>query len=411
MVKIQTILSLLFCLGLVSCQEKVTIESILKEAIESTNKIETISGELSFNFGSPSPESDMSMTKYKGSFSLKKVKSDSLAGWYLISNMEDLLNDISYQAFYSGESLIYFMNQDSTIQKEPGQDTKFTFSYSTINNELMGSLTVYLDKLTSPDSVFNQKNDSWLIGNVTLLRDTMIDDLDCYLIQNEKQGTTLKFNATYSNKEIIAIDKETHFPVYLKTHFQRAVDGKSQIDQICSYQIRELVINRPIDNKTFKFNQTIGKKKKSIPEKNELKSGDYIPSLKVLKLNGDSISLHSLKGQVSILEFGYIGCGNCTLASNELKKSYHLFKGKTNVKFYYFNTIDKPHRIREFVKKENIPFETIIGNEIVENSFGLSYYPRIFIVNKDLKITKVFNGYSGVNMGNEINEEIKKIMK
>ena len=411
MMKIQMILSVLFCLVLVSCQEKETIESILEKAIESTYKIETLSGELSFNFGSPSPESDMSTTKYKGNFSLKKVESDSLVGWYLLSQMEDLLNGMNYQAFYNGDSLIYFLNQDSTIQKKPGRDAKFTFSYSTINQKLIGSLTDYLDKLILPDSVFNKKERSWLIGKIHQLHDTIIGESNCYLIQNEKYGTTPKFNAVYSNKEIIAIDKKTHFPIYIKTHFKRAIDGKPQIDQVCSYQISELLINKPIDNNIFRFNQTIAKKKKRTPEKNELKSEDHLPNLKVFKLNGDSVSLSSLKGQISIFEFGYIGCGNCALASNELKKSYNLFKGKTNVKFYYVNTIDKTDRIREFVKEENIPFETLTGNESVENSFGLNSYPRIYIVDHDLKITKVFRGYSGIEMGNKITDEINKIMK
>ena len=409
--KIPTVLVMIFCFGLYSCQEKETAESILTKAIESTNEMETLYGELSFNFGSPSPGADMSTTKYNGNFFLKRVESDSIVGWYLAANMKDLLNEMSYQSYYSGESLIYFVTKDSTIQEQTLQAVKSTFTYGTINKKLIGSLTSYLDKLTLPDSSFAKKEGSWLIGDVSILSDTLIDNFNCYLIQNKKKGTTPKFNATYSNEEIIAIDKKILFPVYLRTHFKRHVDGKPQIDQVCSYQISELSIDKPIDDKIFKFNKSIAKKRKSTPEKKELLLGDYIPNLKVLRLNGDSISLSSLKGQISILEFGYIGCGSCVLASNELKKSYTLFKDNANVKFYYLNTIDKIGRVREFVKKENIPFETLIGNEEVENSFGFNRYPRIVIVNHNLKIVKIFSGYSGTEMGNAITDEINKILK
>ncbi len=397
--------------GLISCQKNESLEDILTNAAESIKEIESLNGNLHFVFGSPSPNSNMSITEYSGNFKLKKIVSDSIIGWYLTSKMEDQLNDMSYQSFYSGDSLLYYIFKDSTVQKESGNITKSTLTYSTIHKTLIGKLTSYLDKQTLSDSIFTKKDGSWLIGEISMLRDTLIDEIECYLIKNKKHGTTPKFNAVYWNEELIAVDKKTFFPVYLRTHFKRNVDDEAQIDQICSYQIDSLAINEPIEDNVFEFSQAVESKRKVTKEMQSLKLGDCIPDIKVLKLNKDTLLLSSLKGQISILDFGYIGCGNCLLASNELKKTYEHFKNNDKVRFYYVNPVDKFERVKEYSKKENMPFETLIGNEVVESSFGLSAYPKIFIVDQNLNVARIFSGYSGTKMGQEIINEINKLKK
>jgi len=196
------------------------------------------------------------------------------------------------------------------------------------------------------------------------------------------------------------------------THFKNEDNGEIETDQICSYQLNKLSINRPVSDEIFTFKPKDGIYTDRIEtNKIELKQGDYFPNLDLLSINEDAIPLSSLKGQISILEFGYIGCGPCLLAANELKKSYKTFKDNDKVKFYYINPRDKISLINEYTKKENVAFEILIGNERTVNAFGIDSYPRIFIIDHDLKIAKIFIGYSGLNMGNEITEEILKIMR
>ncbi|MCK9638758.1 MAG: TlpA family protein disulfide reductase [Prolixibacteraceae bacterium] len=387
------------------------MENILSKSLKSIKQTETLSGELSFNIGSPTPNSDLLTTSYLDKFYLKRAKNDSVIGWNITDNMEDLLNDMSYQSFYNGQQLTYFMKKDSAIVVNPAKQVKSNFTIDIVLNKLIGNVSFYSDRLFLSDSIFNMRQNSWLIGEITLLSDTIIGDIDCFMIQNEKHGDTPKFNAVYSNTERIAIDKNTYFPVYLHTHFKRAVDGEPQIDQACSFQINKLHINEPLSDELFNFNLTEKvNSKHTINEIKELKKGDYLPSLNLLSVNNDLFSLSSLKGQISILEFGYIGCAPCVLVSTELKKSYLNFKDNKKIRFYYINLVDKIERIKEYSKKENIPFEILIGNDNIANALGLKSYPKVIVVDKDTRINKIINGYSGPEMGADINESIYGLM-
>lgn len=405
------LLVLFLSLGLYNCQEKQTVEGVLTKSLKSINQIETINGELSFNIGSPSPNSDLITTSYFGKFYLKRAKNDSVIGWYIADDMEDLLNDLNYQSFYNGIQLTYFMKKDSLIDMHPAQHVKSNFTIDIIVYKLLDKINIYHNKQVLPESAFAAKENSWLIGEITMLPDTNIAGFDCYLIQNKKNGNTLKFNATYSNTERIAIDKKTHFPVYLYTHFVRKVNEELQIDQACSFQIGKLHMNEPLSDELFNFNRTKNANSKSIKNDiKELMQGDLLPNLNLQTVNEDSVSLSSLKGQISILEFGYIGCGPCLLVSNELKKSHSTFKDHKNIKFYYINPIDKIARVKEYSKKENIPFEILIGNDHTINTLGIKSYPTVFIVDQDTRINKIINGYNDSVMSNKLNKSIYSLI-
>lgn len=404
-------LLLLLSFGLYNCQERQTVQSVLTKSLKSINQTETLSGEISFTIGSPSPNSDLLTTWYLDKFYLKRAKNDSIIGWYFTDDMEDLLNDMSYQSFYHGQQLTYVIKKDSTIDVKHAKHVKSNFTIDIILNKLIGNINLYSDRLNLSDSIFYMKQSSWLIGEITILPDTIIGDIYCYMIQNKKHGDTPKFNAVYSNTERIAIDKNTYFPIYLYTHFKRLVDGKLEIDQACSFKISKLHINEPLSDKLFNFNQTEKVNSNHIEKEiKELKQYDYLPNLNLRTVNEDSFSLSSLKGQISILEFGYIGCAPCILVSNELKKSYLKFKDNKKIKFYYINPVDKIERVKEYSKRENIPFEILIGEDNIANALGLKSYPKVMIVDKDTKINKIINGYSGSEMGEEINENIYKLI-
>ena len=397
-------------IGILGCKNIPKPDDVLNTTLFVESGLDKIKGEIEFQFSSPVPNSDFLISHYRSTFFLNREEIDTVIGWFFEAENKDLLGDLSYKSNYDGNCLVYFMIADSTVQVSQPEDVRTSFTYGIVFETVYKTIELYFQKLTMPDSLFNRKPRSWLIGNVAMLSDTIIESKECFLFENIKDGFEVDTAGTYHYREKLAIQKGTFLPVYLETSFLKQENNEPMFDQKCKYIFRNISSDKEVMEDLFDNGKITHSTKNTNTSFVQLSVGDKAPDWNLLSLNGDSIGINSIGKEAIVLEFGYVGCGACLLATEELKKTYHKVQ-YDKVGFYYINPIDNQERSQSYVDKSNIPFTYLLANEEIVSNYGLDSYPKIFIIDQKRRIHKIFNGYSGKNMNNEIHASIMKIMK
>ncbi|MDO5970916.1 TlpA disulfide reductase family protein [Flavivirga aquimarina] len=116
-------------------------------------------------------------------------------------------------------------------------------------------------------------------------------------------------------------------------------------------------------------------------------------------LDGNTVSLSSLKGQVIILDFWATWCGPCKASFPSMQTAVNKYKN-TNVKFLFVDTWEKGDEgvrrknAQDFIKKNNYNFQVLLDNPIKEGSnkffladaYKVSGIPTKIIIGSDGKI-------------------------
>ena len=143
-------------------------------------------------------------------------------------------------------------------------------------------------------------------------------------------------------------------------------------------------------------------------QKVELKKA--APDFALTSLKGQTIKLSDYKGKIVILNFWAKSCPSCRMMIAELVKLYDNYKDK-GVEIIGIN-LDRLNigKIREFSKKENMNYPTVISDyEVIEDYGGISFIPVTFIIDKQMNIEKKFIGYISYEvMESQVNELLSK---
>ena len=130
-------------------------------------------------------------------------------------------------------------------------------------------------------------------------------------------------------------------------------------------------------------------------EKDSCLIGVTAPNFKASTINGHTIELHKLKGQVVFLNFWGTGCGPCVEEIPGFNKLVSHYAGK-KVKFIAIGS-DKVPDLKKFLKTIPFNFLQIAESEkIYEEVFKLSEgIPYAIIIDKFGKIYKMCLGSAG----------------
>ncbi len=205
-------LSILFVLT--SCNDKETASEILQMTINTIDTIETIYYKQDMTRSNPRNINDI-IFRYREMY-FKRLISDSIVGvkghWYMYINDKE---NIIYEDIYDGNKLIRKNNQDSVariydLAKFPDFRRKHFWSHNT----LYGIQYEFKYILDNTDSY-----------SIERLNDTIIDSKDCYQIKvrlKDKMtmpgfAIEIKKNKGSISKSLYFIDKETNYPIRMKS--------------------------------------------------------------------------------------------------------------------------------------------------------------------------------------------------
>lgn len=209
----------------------------------------------------------------------------------------------------------------------------------------------------------------------------------------------------------IWIDKETGLPYKYKRELYGSNSG---IDECSNVKLNTL------PDKNFDLYALVpeGYELVRMGEKNKYDEEPFklvdkpAPDWTAVNMQGDSVSLSSLKGKVMLLNLTGIGCGVCQLAIpflNELDKRFD----KDKFQLVAIDSWGKPLvNVRNYISRHQIGYTFLSGNEqvVIDYKTG-GFVPFFFLLDENLVIRKIIKGYAKGTTEKKIIDAIEELLK
>ena len=129
-------------------------------------------------------------------------------------------------------------------------------------------------------------------------------------------------------------------------------------------------------------------KAKHVEEIKEAMINEDAPNFTLTNLNGESVSLESLKGKVVVVDFWATWCGPCIASFPGMQKAVNKFADDKDVEFIFVDTWesgkDKEKAVKKFIESKGYNFNVLMD---IENTMVADYkvdgIPAKFILDKD----------------------------
>ena len=122
-------------------------------------------------------------------------------------------------------------------------------------------------------------------------------------------------------------------------------------------------------------------------------AGVEAPDFTLNDINGNPLSLSSLRGKYVILDFWGSWCGWCIKGFPEMKNYYNKYKGKFEI--LGIDCRDTEQKWKDAVNKHELPwlhvYNPMNSREVTDN-FGINGFPTKIIIGPDGKIVKTIVG-------------------
>src|SRR5258708_31663010 len=137
--------------------------------------------------------------------------------------------------------------------------------------------------------------------------------------------------------------------------------------------------------------------------------------IKLQTLDGDSLKLSDFADKVVVLNLWATWCGPCRQEMPELVKMSKEYKSRglvvIGVATTYNEQNDQAH-VKEFIKSQSIPYKIIwddgtLATPLVQAVRGEAKIPQSFVISRDARIVKHFQGFSQYSTPHLMREAIE----
>jgi peroxiredoxin len=165
-------------------------------------------------------------------------------------------------------------------------------------------------------------------------------------------------------------------------------------DELCSASLMALA--NSIEGNKGSVLKNLEKIKNSFPASSWLKDGlvdrkiksilmdvgQKAPDFNITTLQGNKLSLASLKGKYVFLDFWGTWCAPCR---NEIPNIKKLSESISADDLLVIGIIcyDTPEKAGEFLIKNAVEYDNAIGDDLVRNDYGIEKYPTTFLIDRE----------------------------
>lgn len=154
----------------------------------------------------------------------------------------------------------------------------------------------------------------------------------------------------------------------------------------------------------YKFNKTSKQLSYSIPSSyvtqygiirkdvKKVNEGDIATSFEAKSMDGQLINTAKYKGQKYILNFSVINCGNCKASLDYINQDSYTYN--KDIPMLYINPEDTDDMMKTYREDINIDFPVITNAAEIAADYGVTSFPRFFVIDESGKIEKIVIGHS-----------------
>lgn len=156
--------------------------------------------------------------------------------------------------------------------------------------------------------------------------------------------------------------------------------------------LTERVKNGPLASIAQIFEEDIRQKKLFEENKKKIVEGAEAPDFTLNDLNGQPLSLSSLRGKYVVLDFWGSWCGWCIKGIPDMKKYYEKYKGKLEI--LGIDCRDTEEKWKAAVEKHELPWLHVrnAGAPDVSVLYAIQGYPTKIVIDPEGKIAKIVVG-------------------
>ena len=146
-------------------------------------------------------------------------------------------------------------------------------------------------------------------------------------------------------------------------------------------------------------------------ERNVVVEEGKAPDFTLSDIRGTKVTLSGLRGKVVMLEFWATWCPPCRDSIPDLNRVYEKFKDK-NFELLAISVDegrDVSSTVGSFMKEHGVIYPVLIDDGKVNQSYGVTNIPVMFIIGKDGKVVKKHIGYTG-GLAEKLSREIEALL-
>lgn len=362
--------------GLVSCGSKQDPLKLFLESDLAASKNNSAEFKIAFDVQSEQQGNN----KFSSLIYVKKIKKDN----------EDIL---AFRIEEEGSTIITFdgekfiatdlKNNTQTISLKP--DFARDVALRLVQNFYM----IIDTKLDTTEIRENSKNLEY-VGTANINGD------DCYQVRQFGEGHgefKVENNYFFSKNDKL-----------MKKYSSEIRNKEKKLVQSIVYEIKELKLNQPIDDKIFvqtidstkyqltnldtQHNLTENQDKESTPEIEDnglLKPGTVAPDWTLLDASGKKVTLSQLRGKVVLLDFWATWCTPCKMVMPSIQKLHEKY-GKQGLVVIGINAFERGGDPVKYMKEQNFNYTLLLKGDDVAQAYRVESIPSMYIIDKQGKI-------------------------
>ncbi len=124
----------------------------------------------------------------------------------------------------------------------------------------------------------------------------------------------------------------------------------------------------------------------------DVRIGTAAPDFTLNDIDGEPVSLSSLRGKVVLVNFWATWCPPCRAEKPTMERLQQAFAGQDFV-ILAVNTENDPPAVRDYLSKNPLSFPVLLDNDArVQHLYGVFRFPETFLVDKDGTVRERYIG-------------------